>query len=384
MSYQHYLRDSGTFKLICDYAAVAIGVVKCIFNPMLLYRHIQMGKAMKTHVYDGNCNHSYLQVYQVSSTSSGNSIIPSVAVDDGNDSNINTIGSDDRRCISDERTLVYVHGGAWGSGKLWMYRLIAYGLAQQVHANTVILIKYKVYPHAYIEDQVTSVINAIDYIKSNESSIHANDDGTSSSAAAATTGNRSYILSGHSSGSNICTLAILRAANNVESILPLSSSAAVTAASTTVTAVASVTNKLVDAFIGLSGVYDIHKHYLYESSRGVHEISPMKPAAGGIDCFHLYSPTQLVLNSLYHIDSHTLPAMCLIHGNSDETVPSSSTAEFAASLASRNIRNVYTYLLPCVDHGQPIIDMLDYVGGCASLSRGCTGCVISKFMSNIE
>ena len=30
-------------------------------------------------------------------------------------------------------------------------------------------------------------------------------------------------------------------------------------------------------FIGLSGVYDIGKHYLHEKQRGVHEISALKP-----------------------------------------------------------------------------------------------------------
>jgi hypothetical protein len=36
----------------------------------------------------------------------------------------------------------------------------------------------------------------------------------------------------------------------------------------------------VRAFIGVSGVYDIDKHYKHEKSRGVHEISALKPANG--------------------------------------------------------------------------------------------------------
>ncbi|CAM9434541.1 unnamed protein product [Sphacelaria rigidula] len=37
----------------------------------------------------------------------------------------------------------------------------------------------------------------------------------------------------------------------------------------------------VEGLIGLSGVYDVHRHYLFESWRGVHEISPLKASHGG-------------------------------------------------------------------------------------------------------
>ena len=32
-------------------------------------------------------------------------------------------------------------------------------------------------------------------------------------------------------------------------------------------------------FVGLAGVYDVEKHYLFEATRGLHEVSPMGAAA---------------------------------------------------------------------------------------------------------
>jgi alpha-beta hydrolase superfamily lysophospholipase len=57
-----------------------------------------------------------------------------------------------------------------------------------------------------------------------------------------------YILMGHSSGANICGLALNQMAEN------------------------RFANCHIDYFIGLSGVYDIGQHYLWERDRGVHEI----------------------------------------------------------------------------------------------------------------
>ena len=46
--------------------------------------------------------------------------------------------------------------------------------------------------------------------------------------------------------------------------------------------------------VGLSGVYDIEKHFLFEATRGVHEISPMGAAAITRDRFGAVSPTCLI------------------------------------------------------------------------------------------
>lgn len=77
------------------------------------------------------------------------------------------------------------------------------------------------------------------------------------------------LLSGHSSGAHISMLYLLEALNESKPVL-------------------------VDGFIALSGVFDIGKHYLWESARGAHEVSPMKAAALGEQSFAHVSPTCLL------------------------------------------------------------------------------------------
>jgi hypothetical protein len=61
----------------------------------------------------------------------------------------------------------------------------------------------------------------------------------------------------------------------------------------------------IKSFIGLSGPYDITDHYEFESNRimgpikGVHEISPMKPAMEFPSNFKTHSPTAIAIESLH-------------------------------------------------------------------------------------
>jgi len=114
------------------------------------------------------------------------------------------------------------------------------------------------------------------------------------------------ILSGHSSGANICALALLRACD--DGIM------------------------LCDAYVSLSGVFDICKHYEFEKSRGVHIMSPMGAAAGrDVGRFWEVSPT-LLLQQLPHPTSHIsyfFPPCLLLHGTLDTTVPMTSSMDMA-------------------------------------------------------
>ena len=110
----------------------------------------------------------------------------------------------------------------------------------------------------------------------------------------------------------------------------------------------------VDAFVGLSGVYDIEKHYQWESLRGLHIISPMSAAAIGSKLseigsmterrrfFSLSSPTLIVSNDRRN---YFVPLWILLHCVDDTTVPFTSSLEFAKSLLS-NEQTVKTYFPP--------------------------------------
>lgn len=192
--------------------------------------------------------------------------------------------------------LFLIHGGAWGSGAPWMYKLSAYGLGQSVNADAVFILGYPVYPDATIEEQVSSVITAIGHVKSHSDKLEIPS-------------NANYIVAGHSSGANISFLACFRTA--LQGI------------------------RLADLFIGISGVYDIVKHHDYEANRGVEEISPMTAAAGGKNLLPQSSPT-LVLEELPESTKvfvrDCLPRCILLHGKEDTTVPVTSSSEFAECL----------------------------------------------------
>lgn len=53
----------------------------------------------------------------------------------------------------------------------------------------------------------------------------------------------------------------------------------------------------VKSIVAISGVYDIGSHYLFEANRGVHLISPMRPAMRGPLQFDRYSP----ILTLFHL-----------------------------------------------------------------------------------
>jgi acetyl esterase/lipase len=262
------MRDSGLFRNLMDNMSTILGLTIGVSRPSMVTNYLRRGNRIQTHKY-GRHPEQFLSI-------------------------LNNIEAGTTVTKGEKRVLLFVHGGAWGSGQPWMYRLVAAGLAEKLGACSFIVIGYPVYPKFTISEQSESVLTAIRYIRR-----HQRDLGLPDNAA--------YILAGHSSGANICALALF-------SSLELKV-------------------KAVDIFIGLSGVYDIEKHYLFEASRGVHELSPMGAAANGRSRHWEVSPTRLLARSpTNNVFGDLWPKTLLIHGQTDTTVPYSSTTEFALRL----------------------------------------------------
>ena len=166
------------------------------------------------------------------------------------------------------------------------------------------------------------------------------------------------VLCGHSSGANICALALL---DNMDTT-PISEQPSHPSANASTKAKdCSQTHSALNigTFIGLAGVYDIGKHYLFESNRGVQVISPMSSAACGRKLFGLCSPTVVAQNMALKLTTSnhnsvnnsnrnhsnrnsslnesilfktSFPKTVLIHGWGDATVPISSSIEFSHAL----------------------------------------------------
>ena len=204
--------------------------------------------------------------------------------------------------------IVICHGGAWGSGQPWMYRLAA---TKKLECGyTAAIWGYRTYPDATVDGQVSDLRGALAKLEELYPSQHTT-------------------LIGHSSGSHVALLGVLQEQVKV------------------------------DALICVAGVYDVVKHYEFEKGRGVEEISALKPAHGHVEEEWMRrSPTRLVDKST----EVNLPPTLLIHGAIDSVVPYSSALEFYDALQQcESDGNCTLSILPSTEHAETVIQLM--VGG---------------------
>ena len=219
-------------------------------------------------------------------------------------------------------TVFFVHGGAWGSGHPWMYRLVAPCFLR--HGFVVAIVGYRTYPCVSVvtpdldgaggsigESQLCDVKSAWSALQDVMGAVMAENKHHE--------GWVGNVLAGHSSGAHIALLMLVdmvgeRLSNTIDSrkkIYP-------------------------DCFVGLSGPYDISNHYDFEAQRGVEQISPMKAICGGSrDNFSLASPVSRMYRTFLmstDILEEYAPPILLVHGIEDDTVPFTATADAARSL----------------------------------------------------
>jgi acetyl esterase/lipase len=269
---QRLLRDSGFFRIVSNGFTMVFAGLYALYEPKLLLTYVKLMFKVSTFHY-GQSSYHYIHKVELDQV-------------DGKS------GAD--RSGNIPKVLIFVHGGAWGSGSPWMYRLAAHGLAKTFGADYLVIVGYPVYPAASVLEQSTCIISAVEYVKAQSQKLNIPSGAL-------------YVLAGHSSGANICFLACLRSAEKAV--------------------------RLVDLFVGLSGVYDLVHHHGYEASRGVHELSPMTAAAGGYSGLNACSPTLLLRSILSENPSRLLyeahlPPSIILHGHNDSTVPLISSNNF--------------------------------------------------------
>jgi len=223
--------------------------------------------------------------------------------------------------------VVFVHGGAWGSGKPWMYRLVARPLLELGYS--VAILGYRTYPTADVKGQVNDVKLGTNVLLEKFPEF-----------------NKNITLIGHSSGPHIGLLSLLD-----ESFLQ---------------------KVPIHKFVSLSGVFDIQKHYEFETGRGLNEISPMKEACGNSQTgFAKCSPTYLIRDFIDKHGSGVLPDSIFIHGALDDTVPYTSTQECTNELyqgingdnddqqhSLEERQRFQTLIMPEVGHADTIIHFM--------------------------
>lgn len=295
----------------------------------------------------------------------------------------------------------FVHGGAWGSGKPWFYRLVPKPFLEAGLA--VAIVGYRVYPlcgslgneegsrggvrtqvddleaafsklmreypewcDKHIEDRLVGSKNNIERQEQPNSSKyphHLPHLGT--------------IVVGHSSGAHIAMLWMVERVQNMVSGLRQGQP--------------NLTNDRgsIDALVGISGVYNIGNHFDYEGARGVEEISPLKPANGyDRKNFAKNSPPWKVqhelIRTLNEMDEESRNMLqsatpscfpgriLLVHGAEDDVVPVSGTGEAANILkqclgggSSSNDDcdiTIDEYYVPKTGHQDTIMDLFMLAG----------------------
>ncbi|KAL7520649.1 hypothetical protein ACHAWX_005366 [Stephanocyclus meneghinianus] len=263
-------------------------------------------------------------------------------------------------------TVFFVHGGAWGSGRPWMYRLVAPIFLE--YGFVVAIVGYRTYPDARVVTHdldggagsdsqlcdVNSAWGALQTVMGQIRDVYKDCDGW--------VGN---VLMGHSSGAHVALLMLVdmigerlqdNADREIKRLYP-------------------------DLFIGLSGPYDISDHFHFEAGRGVEQISPMKAICGGTrDNFSIASPVSRLMKQI-STGSHArtvqecTPPLLFLHGMEDTTVPFTATADAARALRSCGVVDCEEVYLEKCGHQDVVMHFM--IGGAARdetmeylLSRG--------------
>lgn len=184
--------------------------------------------------------------------------------------------------------LIFVHGGSWGSGRLVQYLTPTKRIAQLIGASHAIALGYPVYPMGLMEDQVNSVRKGLDYIIRSSPLKNLFTNGKTPK----------IILCGHSSGAHISLLAIARYLQNNEKVP-------------------------IDAYIGLSGPFDLVTHYEYKKASKSLGLTSMVPTANGPENLAQYSPALIIRDylAMKKSDCTALPYIGLLQGLTDKVVP---------------------------------------------------------------
>ena len=239
--------------------------------------------------------------------------------------------------------IAFVHGGAWGSGTPFLYRILAMRFV--LEGYHCVVLGYRTYPSADINGQLLDLEAALCEVRRRQTAGTLADSGLVHQKAP-------LILAGHSAGAHLASLLCLRRFSN----LPF-----------------------VNGCVAMSGVYDIAAHYEFETRRGVAEVSPMKPAAGGdLKSFKNASPIHALSAlpvSTAECDTKRAgaggseakserqpkkskpPMMLLIHGKADGVVPFSQSQAFCD--AARGRVECELVLLDGVSHEDPIVRMFE-------------------------
>eukprot|EP00934_Nitzschia_sp_Nitz4_P002075 Nitzschia sp. Nitz4//scaffold134_size62860//51430//52924//NITZ4_006336-RA/size62860-snap-gene-0.7-mRNA-1//-1//CDS//3329535520//2075//frame0 len=320
LAWQNHIRDSGSFRSICDRLVTASFVPGAMVNPSAALRFLRLTQSCRFASYGEH---------------------PSQVVD-----MFEPKGKDPSEWTG---MLYFVHGGAWGSGKPWFYRLLAQPFLE---LNMVVaIVGYRVYPDADVPQQVEDLEAAYQFLSQEYPTLCGPNRSSTLPIG--------FCVSGHSSGAHIALYMV------VEQIKRM-----VAQAAQPNNGAPPLPRPPADSYVGISGPYDISHHFDYEAARGVEEISPLKPANGHTrQTFHVNTPAQRLKDFLSQTPSDRnyatelaiqslFPRTLLIHGIEDDTVPFTSTCEAAMILRQCGVLQLQEHFAPLTGHQDAVIHLM--------------------------
>eukprot|EP00591_Stephanopyxis_turris_P012946 CAMPEP_0195528016 /NCGR_PEP_ID=MMETSP0794_2-20130614/29985_1 /TAXON_ID=515487 /ORGANISM="Stephanopyxis turris, Strain CCMP 815" /LENGTH=473 /DNA_ID=CAMNT_0040659059 /DNA_START=108 /DNA_END=1526 /DNA_ORIENTATION=+ len=346
---QNKLRDDGYFRSIADTLVTVSVPSMAVTNPGAVVKYLGL-EDCRTNIRYGKHRMQQMHLYEP----------PSLKENRGG-----------RRRFH-RGLLFFVHGGAWGSGLPWMYRLVALPFLEI--GMSVVVVGYRTYPDANVDGQISDLELAASDLSRRRPDLWQRPTPPPPSNAAATNTNTTttttnndddewlgVCLMGHSSGAHIALLMLVdRMTSKLDHL-------------TTSTTTTATTNESIrmdfDSFVGLSGPYTISHHFDYEAARGVEELSPMKPACGhSRSHFDFYSPAIRFSNYLTTTTTTTptttpscispCNGMLLVHGIEDSTVPFTATAEAAMRLRLCGITSCEELYVAKTGHQDAILHIM--------------------------
>mmetsp|Transcript_12538 Transcript_12538/g.17424 ORF Transcript_12538/g.17424 Transcript_12538/m.17424 type:complete len:312 (+) Transcript_12538:43-978(+) len=285
---QHALRDSGVGRFFCNLLSYITGFSQLICTKAAYLNHFLRPSKHVRSVKYGTHSSQFLDVIPCES-----------------------------KLGKDAPVIAFVHGGAWGSGHPYMYRLLGVRLAME--GFHCILIGYRTYPCADILGQLDDVQEALSYIRRRIGFGELSSIGK----------NSQIYLSGHSSGAHVVSQCVLERSKSLD---------------------------FIQGVIGLGGAYDLKSQYECEKSKDVHELSPLKAANKGVENFHRFSP-YVTASKLERKHASSVPKFLLLHGLKDTTVPPSQSENLMA--VSKGKFRCEIELLDGIAHADIVTDMFD-------------------------
>ena len=320
-SLHHFIRDSGIFPTLMNFMSLQHVVPILLKYPGALWWKFQLYRHHR-HVirYGHQSSSQHVDLY-----------LPSTDQDQDNDQHV-------------EGLIIFVHGGAWGSGSPAQYSIVAKPFLTINWA--VAIVGYRLYPEGDASTQIVDLELAISELARSYPHLFHN--------------NNHVCLVGHSSGAHLCMLAMVeRARRELELSRTLSKHDLM---------VWKRNHQVpLNYMIGLSGPYNILNHYEFETQRGVEQISPMSPANGhSNNMFLRFSPAVQFRNLVCqcrseeerHVLQKAFPPTTLIHGMNDETVPSSSTKVAAQLINSTGVAVCKEIYVDDLGHEETIVQVM--------------------------